>query len=125
MRKPNILDVISSFFSRDKTIVFSNFMDPLGNFEIYYPKKWSYDRDIAVSDGKYAISFEKGDTRFTIAVDISIPRDFDFRKYAKAELEDPTSGILTTAKKSHFRNMPAYRRDYSYESGGKDRKSVV
>ena len=120
MQRINLLDLIASLFSRDSSIIFTNFVDPLGNFEIYYPKNWNYDRDIAVSDGKYSISFEKNDNRFTVSVDISLPRNFEFKKYAKHELEDPSSGIYSTMKKTRFKNMPAYRREYSYVSGGKD-----
>lgn len=105
---------------KEKPVRFARFRDPLGDFEISYPKDWKYDRDIAVVGGRYTISFESRDASFTISVDTSIPKKFNFSSYAKAELESPSSGIYTPIKKSRFRKMPAYRREYSYTSGGSD-----
>jgi len=110
-------DRILGLFRKKKKFV--RFRDPLGNFELFYPSGWKFDRDIAVVDGKYTISFEKGSKRFTISVDARLPEKFDFKKYAKAELEGPSSGIIAEVKKDKFRGMPAYSREYRYESGGK------
>lgn len=120
MLRFNIPDILSAFFPREERIVFTVFRDPLCNFEIYHPKGWKYDKNIAVVDGKYTVSFASRDNQFTIAVDASLPAGFDFNKYAKAELESPESGIHASIKKQRFRGMPAYRREYSYSSGGKD-----
>jgi hypothetical protein len=116
----NILDLLSSLFSREERVVFSRFTDPLGNFEIFYPKKWRFDRDIAVVEGKYTVCFESKESRFSVSVDASLPQDFDFERYAKEELEAPTSGIIASIKKRRFRSMPAYKREYAFSSGGKD-----
>jgi hypothetical protein len=112
--------MLKSLFSRDQTVVFTRFTDPLANFDIFYPKRWRFDRDVAVVDGKYSISFEGGDSRFSVSVDVSIPAGFDFDSYAKKELESPTSGIIATVRKKMFRGMPAYKREFSYSSGSKD-----
>ncbi len=98
---------------------YSLFRDPLGNFEIFYPKGWKFDRDIAVVEGKYTVSFESGDRRITISVDAALEPGFRFSDYEKKELESPTAGIIADVKKSKFRGMPAYKREYSYQSGGK------
>ncbi len=103
-----------------KPVKFRRFINPLGDFEISYPKDWRFDRDIAVMEGKYTISFESKQSTFTISVDTDIQKGFSFSRYAKAELESPKSGIYTPMKKSTFRKMPAYRRDYSYTSEGRD-----
>ncbi len=95
------------------------FKDPLGNFEISYPKGWKHDKDIAVVEGKYTISFESGDRSITVYVDAALKPDFRFSEYEKKELESPTAGIIADVKKSKFRGMPAYKREYAYESGGK------
>jgi hypothetical protein len=103
------------------------FQDPVGNFVIRYPSGWKFDRDIAVMEGAYTISFSSSDGRctFNIAVDAGLkggPKTrggFDFPAYAKAALESPSSGIYTPVKKSEFRGMPAFRRDYTYHSSGR------
>ncbi|HSB47479.1 MAG TPA: hypothetical protein VLD37_05675 [Candidatus Bilamarchaeum sp.] len=100
---------------------FQLFRDNLGNFEIFYPNGWKFDEDIAIEDGKYTISFQSGDGRsqFTVAVDAKLPDRFDFAKYAKDELESPTSGIYAPPKKTKFRKMNAYSREFAYLSGGR------
>ncbi len=100
---------------------FERFRDGLGNFEIFYPRGWKYDEDIAVVDGKYSISFGSPDglSTFNVAVDVQLPEGFDFGKYAKAELESPESGIYTSVKKDTFRQLPSFTRDYAYSSGGR------
>ncbi|MBD3210781.1 hypothetical protein GF318_05350 [Candidatus Micrarchaeota archaeon] len=120
MQRIDVFDIIRSLFFGPEKVVFSRFMDPLGNFEIFYPKKWKFDRDIAVVEGKYTVQFESKKSTFTISVDASLPLDFDFRKYAKKELESPTAGILATARKTTFRGMPAFKREYSYYSEGRE-----
>lgn len=120
MQRYNLIDIIMSFFSKDESIIFTKFTDPLGNFEIFYPKKWKFDRDIAVVDGRYGVTFESGDHHFTVSVDASIPKKFDFRKYAKKELESPESGIIASIKERAFRGMDAYEREYCFTSGRKD-----
>lgn len=109
-------DKIFSFFRKKE---FVRFRDPLGNFEIFYPSGWKFDRDVAVVDGKYCIAFETRNKSFAIAVDAALPEKFSFSKYAKQELESPSSGIIADIKKEKFRGFPAYRREYRYESGGK------
>jgi hypothetical protein len=98
-----------------------NFRDPLGNFTIAYPSGWKYDGDVAVLEGAYMISFSSPDGRctFNIGVDAGLKRGFDFAKYAKAELESPTSGIYTPVKKGKFREMPSFTREYAYTSSGR------
>jgi hypothetical protein len=105
----------------EKPLGFLRFQDSQGNFEIYYPRGWDFDHDIAVEDSRYTISFNSKDRQstFTIAVDANLPPGFRFPKYAKAELESPESGIYTAMRKARFHNMPAFSRDYVYASGGK------
>jgi hypothetical protein len=105
----------------EKPARFLKFRDGMGNFELFYPKGWKYDEDIAVVDGKYTISFQSRDglEQFTVSVDVQLPERFRFDRYAKAELESPTSGIYTPVKKTRFRDMPAYARGYSYTSDGR------
>lgn len=96
------------------------FQDPLGNFVISYPSGWKFDRDVAVLEGAYTISFSSPDGKctFNIHVDAGLKRGFDFPAYAKAELESPSSGIYTPVKKGKFREMPAFTREYAYTSSG-------
>ncbi len=121
MQKDSLLARLRTFFFRDKPVRYVRFRDGMGNFELFYPQGWKFDEDIAVVDGKYTISFVSGNglCQFTIAVDAQLPDAFIFAKYAKAELESPTSGIYTPMKKAVFHSMPAYERDYSYSSGGR------
>lgn len=95
------------------------FRDPLGNFVLSCPQGWKTDRDVAVVEGAYTISLGSPDGRasFTVAVDTNLRRGFDFRAYVRRELEAPSSGILAPVKKSEFRGMPAFARDYAYSSG--------
>jgi len=119
--RDKLVSFLSSLFGlRKKPVQFCRFRDPLGDFDIFHPVGWRTDRDIAVVGGKYTISFESGQSSFTVSVDTDIPKKFSFSKYAKAELESPASGIYTPVKKGSFRDMPAYRREYSYTSEGKN-----
>jgi hypothetical protein len=119
--KNKILSFLESLLGKGrKSPKFFIFTDPLGNFEISYPKGWRFDRDIAVVSGKYTISFSSRDSTLTISLDTAVPAKFDFAKYAKKELESPSSGIYTKMRRSTFRDMAAYRREYSYESGGEE-----
>jgi len=104
-----------------KTMRFLIFRDATGNFEVFYPEGWRYDRDIAVVDAKYTNSFESpnGQCRFTIAVDGGLPANFVFAKYAKKELESPSAGIIAEAVKGKFSGMDCFRREYAYASGGR------
>jgi hypothetical protein len=106
---------------RKKAVVFSRFRDGLGNFELFYPQGWEYDEDIAVMDGKYTISFTSRDklSQFTVSVDTMLPENFDFERYAREELESPTSGIYTPVVGSTFHGMPSFDREYSFTSGGR------
>jgi len=121
MSQGGLVSRISRFLKRKgKPVRYLRFQDPLGDFEMSYPEGWRYDRDIAVVDGKYLISFESREARYTINVDTEITEGFDFRRYAKEELESPESGIVAQMEKTRFRAYPAYRRDYRLCSGGKD-----
>ncbi|MFH1785173.1 MAG: hypothetical protein ABH842_01975 [Candidatus Micrarchaeota archaeon] len=107
-------------FFKKKPVEFVKFCDSFGNFEITYPKNWHFDKNIAVVDGQYTNSFYSNDSNFTISVNAKIYEKFNFKKYAKQELESPSSGILTKPKKSKFLGMPSYNREYSYHSDGKE-----
>ncbi len=112
-------DKLLGLFGRKKEVSYRQFRDPLGNFEVFYPSNWKFDNDIAVVDGKYTVCFEGGSSHLTIAVDAALLPDFDFGKYAKKELESPSSGIIADLVRGKFKGMPAFTREYSYESGGK------
>ncbi|NYZ74272.1 hypothetical protein H0O00_03955 [Candidatus Micrarchaeota archaeon] len=123
MRKNDLFGPIRSLFARrqKKAQSLVLFRDSLENFEISYPTGWRYDQDMAIVEGRYTISFQSpdGQSQFTVAVDAQLAWRFDFAEYAKQELESPTAGIYADAKKGKFRGMDAYRREYSYCSGGK------
>lgn len=113
--------IASSLGMGERSVRFWKFRDGMGNFELFVPEGWKYDENMAVVDGKYTISFQSSDClcQFTVAVDAQLPEKFSFPKYAKAELEGPTSGICATVRKSRFHEMPAYAREYCYTSGGR------
>ena len=116
-------DLISSFlsiFQAKSSPESSVFKDGMGNFEIKYPKDWKHDKDIAIVDGKYAVSFESrgGKQKFCVSIDASLPKRFDFAEYVHSELEGPASGICCDLKRSRFRGMPSYKREYVFTSGG-------
>ena len=121
-----LMDKIKELFKPGKT-EYLRFRDPVQNFEMFYPKGWKFDRDVAVDDGKYTISFESGKKRVTIFVDFRLPAKFNFRKYIKDQFEGPSSGIISSLEKTKFRGMPAYKREYCYVSSGKEyaSKSIV
>ena len=114
-----ILDRIRKVIGRHEEVVYERFRDGMGNFEIFYPKGWKYDEDIAVMDGKYSIAFESpdGQSRFNVSVDAQLPAHLDFDAYAKKELESPESGIYTPVVKGKFHGMDAFIREYAYQSG--------
>ncbi len=112
---------IRRLFGNTSEVRYERFRDNLGNFEIFYPRGWRYDEEMAVVDGKYSISFASPDglSTFNVAVDVQLPEGFDFEDYARKELESPESGIYTKMKKDRFREMPSFTREYSYASGGR------
>ncbi|MFH0738155.1 MAG: hypothetical protein V1827_06400 [Candidatus Micrarchaeota archaeon] len=114
----NPFSAFFSLFKKKGRTIFDAFKDNMGNFEISYPKGWHFDRDIAVVDGKYSVSFQSGKGRFTVSVDPNLPKGFDFAGYAHAEHEGPCSGICASLEKSRFRGKPSFKRDYVYLSGG-------
>ncbi|MFH0884140.1 MAG: hypothetical protein V1861_00335 [Candidatus Micrarchaeota archaeon] len=113
--------IASALGMGERSIRFWRFRDGMGNFELSVPEGWKYDENVAVVDGKYTISFQSTDglCQFTVAVDAQLLEKFRFAKYAKEELESPTSGIFAIVRKSRFHDMPAYVRDYHYSSGTK------
>ena len=111
-------DKLLSLF-KPKKPAYRRFSDPLGNFELFYPESWKFDRDVAVVEGKYSICFEGRQAHFTVAVDAALPEGFDFPAHAKKELESPSSGIIAQIEKGRFLGMPSYSRQFRYESGGK------
>lgn len=121
MQKNDLFSKIRSIFAPGKPARYACFRDSLENFEISYPGNWRFDSDMAIVEGKYTISFQSPDSQsqFTVAVDAQLPFGFEFARYAKNELESPSAGIYAEAKKARFRGMPAYRREYAYQSGGR------
>lgn len=117
-----IAKIASSLCPGKKAISLARFQDPLGNFVISCPSGWHFDRDVAVMDGAYTISFTSpdGKSAFNIHVDTGLKKGFDFAAYAKNELESPSSGVYTAVKKGKFREMPSYDREYCYRSSGRD-----
>lgn len=109
---------IFDFLFKKKQVNFLNFKDALGNFEIQYPEGWQYDKDVAFVDGQYTNCFQSNNINFTISVNIKINENF--KQYAMAELESPSSGVYTNPISSKFRKMPAYKREYTYTSNGND-----
>jgi hypothetical protein len=105
---------------REDKVTFERFRDGLGNFELFYPRGWKFDEDIALVDGKYSIAFESKDglCRFNVSVDAQLPPHLDFESYARQELESPESGIYTPVSKGEFHGMDAFLREYRFSSGG-------
>ncbi len=122
MRSDELISSLKDLLGiKKKQVYFLGFMDSSGNFELVYPRGWDFDHDIAVEDARYTISFCSHDSQstFTVAVDANLPQGFKFNEYAKRELEGPSSGIYTKARKSEFNGLPAYTREFTYKSGGK------
>ena len=113
---------ILEFLFPKKKAKFVKFYDPLGNFSIMYPGDWHFDEDIAVVDGKYTIPFQSRNRSsiFVVAVDASLPAKFDFKKYAKKELDSPESGVYAKSKPDKFFDLPAFSKDYAFFSQGKE-----
>lgn len=123
----SILDSIKNLFSKKpkepefEGVKFKNYEDYYGHFSIFYPKEWRYDPSVVVDEGGYAVVFHsnKTDSNFRVGVETILPLKFDFRKYAKKEIEKPSAGIVSKACKSKFRKYPCYGTNYEYEGGGK------
>lgn len=93
------------------------FRDSFGNFELVIPNNWKLDNeDIGFYDGKYTISFHSpnGGKTFAIFVDTKLSSGFDLKKYAKEEIEAPSSGVYAKATPTKFRGMSAYSCEFSY-----------
>ncbi len=97
---------------------FIKFNDPLNNFELFYPKGFRYDQDVAVYNWSYTISFESKHERLIVSVDSKKAVDFD--KYVEQEFNSPKSGIISNLRKSVFRGFPSYDRDFQYTDSGRD-----
>ncbi len=122
----SVLDSIRRFFRKkprepefDK-VKFRKYDDYYGHFSVLYPKDWWYDPSVVVDEGGYAVVFHsnRSKSNFRIGVETVLPLKFDFRGYAKKEIEGPSSGIVSKACSSRFRKYRCYRTDYVYESGG-------
>lgn len=102
-------------------VCFNKYEDFYGNFSIFYPKDWRYDPSVIVDNGAYAIVFhsKRSRTQFRLGVETVLPLKFDFRKYAKKEIESSSSGMIATAKSTKFREYPCFTAIYEYESDGK------
>ena len=110
--------ILKSLFP-ERAPSYVRFRDNLGNFDIFYPRGWKYDENIAVVDGKYTVSFQApgGRSQFTISVDTKLPEKFSLKNYMKEEFESPSSGIYAPGVKTRFRSLPAFKREFSYVSG--------
>lgn len=122
MLEAAILRLKSLLGTRERDPEYVSFRDYLGNFSLQYPRGWKYDKDIAVVEGRYTNSFCSGNglSQFTISVDALVHEKFNFPKYAKDELSSPSSGIYTPLRKSGFRGLPAYSREYGYCCGSRE-----
>ncbi|MCI0503829.1 hypothetical protein L0Y65_03900 [Candidatus Micrarchaeota archaeon] len=122
MRSGDLISRVKSFLGLGaKAMRFRQFTDGMGNFSMLVPAGWKCDEDIAVVEGKYTISFQPPDglSQFSVSIDAQVPPGLRFTKYAKSELESPSSGIYTPVRKSSFHKMPAFVREYCYTSGGR------
>jgi hypothetical protein len=120
LQKNDLISGILSLFRGKKEAAFARFQDALGNFEISYPEGWTFDRDIAVVDGKYTVPFQSrdGKSRFVVSVDASVTKSASLPEYVKRELEGPCSGIATSMERTRFRGCPAYEREYVFLCDG-------
>ena len=102
-------------------VKFKRYEDYYGHFSIFHPKKWKYDPSVVIDEGAYAVVFHsnKSEALFRIGVETILPLKFDFAKYAKEEIEKPSSGMVSKACRAKFRKYPCYKTDYKYESEGK------
>jgi len=101
-----------------KKIKFEVYKDYYGHFSMFYPKDWKYDPPIVVDQGSYAVVFHSNKSRATFRVEVStiLPLKFDFKKYAKDEIEGPSAGVISKACKSKFREYSCFSTNYEYES---------
>ncbi len=116
----SILDFFRKKEPEFESVKFENYEDCYGHFSVFYPKGWKYDPSVVVESGGYAVVFhsDKTQSQFRIGVETILPLEFDFRKYAKNEIEKSSAGIVSKARKSKFRGYECYRTDYEYESEG-------
>ncbi|MEM4359632.1 MAG: hypothetical protein QXT45_03820 [Candidatus Bilamarchaeaceae archaeon] len=101
---------------------FREFEDSLHNFMMFYPKHWKFEKTTAIVEGAYNIIFDssKSDTSLCISVDMRPPYAFTEKKFlafAKREIEKPSAGIVTTAKRSRFKSYPAMTTTYTFLKG--------
>jgi hypothetical protein len=101
---------------------FEKFEDSLENFQIFYPSHWFYEKETAVIEGSYAIIFHSKCSPATMRIEVSmiLPQPFgekEFVKYAKNEIEKPTAGILSKARKTNLKNLPCVKTDYLFSDG--------
>ncbi len=102
-------------------VKFTNYNDYYGHFSVFYPKGWKYDPSVVIDEGGYAVVFHsnKSESHFRIGVETILPLKFDFRKYAKEEIEKSSAGIVSKACKSEFGKYQCFKTRYGYESEGK------
>ncbi|NYZ77127.1 hypothetical protein H0O02_02310 [Candidatus Micrarchaeota archaeon] len=100
---------------------FKNYDDFYGHFSMFYPKDWSYDPPVVIDEGGYAVVFHSGKSRsqFRVGVETILPMEFNFRKYAKNEIESSSSGMVAKACSSKFGKHPCFTAAYEYESEGR------
>ncbi|MEM4166670.1 MAG: hypothetical protein QXX68_03270 [Candidatus Pacearchaeota archaeon] len=103
---------------------FEKFEDALLNFQIFYPKHWSYEKETAVIDGAYAIIFHSTTSPASLRIEVNtkIPKCYskkDFRKYAKNEIEKPTAGVIANAKEQRINNYECIQTEYFFYDRGR------
>ncbi len=103
-----------------KVVEYSIFKDPIGRFEIPYPKDWKFNPDILVVEGEYSESFQsRNKATFTINVNFGVDKNFNFEAYVKNEFYGPHSGMHSAVEKEKYQGKKAYQKEYSYENDGK------
>ncbi|GEM_PF-1031398 len=125
--KPSLLDAVKNIFKYkqrepefEKTH-FKNYDDFYGHFSIFYPKDWKYDPPVVVDEGGYAVVFhsKRSNSQIRIGVETIIPLKFNFKKYAKNEIESSSSGMIAKACPSKFMGYPCFTATYWYENKGR------
>lgn len=103
---------------------FRLFEDSLGNFQIFYPKHWEYEKETAVIDGTYAIIFYSctSPTNMRIEVNTRIPKKFgkkSFQKCVKDEIEKPTAAVISKARNLKVNGRDCVETEYSFSDNNR------
>lgn len=125
------MTVLQKFFSlffpvepEFESTEFELFEDSLGNFQVFYPKHWEYEKETAVIDGTYAIIFHSSTSpsNMRIEVNMRIPKKFgkkSFQKCIRDEIEKPTAAVVSKARNLRVNGRDCVETEYSFSDGNR------